>query len=331
MSAPSSTALATRMRKAARRLRDRLSRPSDGLKWYFAANESGSEGPGGLHARLAVLSALQNTQLRPHLVTSGFRNEFTDWMERRGVRVLDASQPLKPAIEEADRAGRYSRAYLGHWLRCEIPALEREDEFVLYTDYDVVFLRPPALRAVRPACFACAPEFRVDGWNYVNTGVMLMNVPALREGLPGFLGHVEAEIGKVSGVYHDQFAYNVFYRGAWDRLDPVLNWKPYWGPLDRAAILHFHGAKLQALRMIMDGGVPYDDPYWRMAGSLAASFQPLYVAAIKATLAATSAGDLPERPWLERLARDLEGAPVPVPAEAISLDFLDFRFFDDGP
>jgi hypothetical protein len=300
------------------------------MKWYFATNEGGCHGDNGFHAKLAVLSALRNTRLEPHLITTGFRNEFTAWMEHHGVKLIDATLPLMGAIRRAAAKGTYSEDYVGHWLRCEIPLLEQDDEFVLYTDVDVLFLKGLDLRGVRPPVFAAAPEFRRESRNYVNTGVMVMNVPALRETAPAFMSYVADEIAEVRGSYHDQHAYNRFYRGEWTPLDPVYNWKPYWPRPADASILHFHGAKLGAIRVALDRKADYSDEWWRTVGSLLAAFPRSYREAVSVVLPAVQGwrGDLPDRAMLESIVRDLGSAP-PVPPEVIDLSFLDFAMFGD--
>ena len=65
---------------------------------------------------------------------------------------------------------------LGAYLRTDIPDIEREDEMVLYTDCDVLFLREPTVPSVIPHYFSCAPEFDPSDYNAINTGVMWMNL-----------------------------------------------------------------------------------------------------------------------------------------------------------
>ncbi len=324
---PSLRQAAQRVRSAGAQLRTRLSTAVEGkgeaIKWYFATDESGSSGESGLHARLAVLSALQNTRLKPHLITTGFRNAFTAWMEAHGVRIIEGKQPLAATIGEMADAGRYSRSYAGHWLRCEIPLIENEDEFVLYTDCDVVFLRGIRMRTIRPPLLACAPEFKMEGADYFNSGVMWMNVAGLRDASPTFLAFARDEIRKLDGeVYHDQFAYNAFFRDRWTSLDPKFNWKPYWNDIDRASILHFHGAKLMAIRMLFERDLPFQELFWSQIGSLVASFPEGYTRSIEAVLRATSEADLPERTWISDVLRSLKTSRVPIPPEAVSLDFM---------
>jgi hypothetical protein len=261
------------------------------VKWYFAINEAGALGEVGWHARLAVLSALQRTSLDPVLLHTGAPGPLTAWMESRGVRVLNVHPPFERQIAELDARGRYSSAFLGHWLRSMICLLENTDQFVLYTDCDVVFISDPKLGDVRPACFASAPEFRRDNWNYVNTGVMVINVPALKADFQRFIAYALDMMGSKGSSYSDQIAYNEFYRGIWDRLDPRFNWKPYWGWVDDIAILHYHGPKLGAVRAIVEGRWSWNNDYGKQLGSLLVGHTEGYLHAVSATLDAIGASE----------------------------------------
>lgn len=295
-----------------------------GLKWYFASNPQSMGSAHGTNLRIAVLSALRNTRLRPHFVTTGFRNDLTEWMEAHGVTVITGRQPMAETIRAGEAAGRYHTRYLGHWLRCEIPMLEEEDRFVLYTDFDVVFLRDVPLPPRPPRFIACAPEFRLDGWHYFNSGVMVMNIPRMRRSFPEFLRSAKHQIDTLDGkILNDQYAYNNFYVGRWKRLDPRYNWKPYWGDPAQARILHFHGPKLHNVRAMYRQTLPWEQPHWRTLGSLVASFPEGYRAAFEAVLAATEGTDLPERAWIREVAEKLATVPPPVPPEIVSLSVFD--------
>jgi hypothetical protein len=45
----------------------------------------------------------------------------------------------------------------------------------------------------------------------------------------------------------------VFYECCVDPLDPIYNWKPYWGTSPDAQIVHFHGVKPQHVRQVVHG------------------------------------------------------------------------------
>ena len=43
------------------------------------------------------------------------------------------------------------------------------------------------------------------------------------------------------------------YKGVWDRLPVVYNWKPYWGYNEGIKILHFHGLKVENIERALRG------------------------------------------------------------------------------
>lgn len=229
------------------------------MRWYFAIDQAGAGGSIGEHAKLAVLSAAAIGGLEPVLLYYGKRTDFTAWMTAHGVEVIDTAPDFLPTIRAAEAAGTYRPFSIGHWLRIGIPRIEQGREFVLYTDCDVVFLRPVAWHLIRPDWLAAGPEFSPAGWGYFNAGVMVLNVPALRASYDAFEAHIRAAITNSGAItYDDQTALNDFYRDRWERLDPSCNWKPYWGYDRRAAILHFHGPKLNGLEAIAAGRWPRD-------------------------------------------------------------------------
>ncbi|MCF3947117.1 hypothetical protein AiwAL_10850 [Acidiphilium sp. AL] len=249
------------------------------MRWYFAIDEGGSDGDAGLHARLAVRSAALAGTLEPRLLYHGARNEFTRWMERHGVTVIDAEPPCLDAMRVAEARGAFRAHSLGHWLRLAIPLIDRDADFALYTDCDIAFLRPVDWGAIRPRVFAAAPEFAPDVWNYFNSGVMVLNLAALRSSQPAFETVLRARFAEADArTYDDQVALNQAFRGHWDRLDPGLNAKPYWPHDPRAGVLHFHGPKLGGIEAIADRHWNWSDPTSRAIGALCDAHVPRYVA-----------------------------------------------------
>lgn len=295
------------------------------MKWYFALNEAGTAGGLGLHGKLAVLSARAHTSLRPHLLYFGARNDYTRWMEAEGVTVIDCLPPCAALIDRLVAEGRYSHAFDGHWLRLIIPLIDRESAFALYTDADVVFLDEPPVADLRPDWFAAAPEFRPDAWNYVNTGVVVMNLPALRADYPAFETWLAENLAARVPGFHDQQAYNEFYRRRWQRLDPSCNWKPYWGAAD-APVLHFHGPKIDVVRAIVDGGWDWSGDHGRQIGSLLGAHTGAYAHYLRRVAACPGLPAAAARA-LTALARDVE-AWTP-PRERIDLAFTGFRMFGE--
>jgi hypothetical protein len=252
------------------------------MKWYMALNEAGTSGDIGLHTKLAVLSGIRHTELEPHLLYTGKRNAFTAWLEDQGVTVVDSALPYYDLIERLTKEGRYNLAKIGHWLRTNVCLEERQDRHVLYTDVDVMFLRRPSLAGLTPRYFAAAPEFDKTTTNYFNAGVMVVNTEGLREEYALFEAYLRLKIELETHHFHDQIAYNQFYRGRWNRLPLELNWKPYWGQNDAATLLHFHGPKIAAIESIIDGRWDWDSKHGREIGSQFASHVSDYIAAFEA-------------------------------------------------
>ncbi len=219
-------------------------------KWYFTTNVNGLR-----HAfdqiKVAVLSC-GITTLAPCCIvddagSDGETEARIQWLVGRGVNVTRHRASLLDILRP--KFFEQMEIYGGHWLRCDIPSLEIEDEFVLYTDIDVIFLKPLPEIAEYPKYVASAPEHHRDDYSYFNSGVLIMNIPELRKRQDELVKTVERRL-PVTAPWDDQSALNDLFKGEWLRLPPVWNWKPYWGACDDALIVHFHGPKpAHALRM----------------------------------------------------------------------------------
>jgi hypothetical protein len=244
------------------------------------------------------------TDLSPHLLYYGKRNEFTAWMEAHDVTVIDAQPSYVDDINRAADEGRYSRQFVGHWLRTEVCNIEADDRFVLYTDIDVAFLKAPDLARLTPKFFACAPEFQPDDWSYFNSGVMLMNVPSLRADYPNLRNFIQQGFaGPEARATNDQQAYNDFYKEQWSRLDPIYNWKPYWTPNDAAAILHIHGPKLHDISRMIEGTWDWQSVFGRQIGDMFVTHLQFYLGNLKRLLPVMDNDD-ELRPVVQRILAD---------------------------
>ena len=214
------------------------------MKWYFALSEASINRADHAWTDLihcAVASAAANTTLRPFMLYDGQPSAMTRDLESRGVTVIHIRVPFYDELLAHSQAGKsLIDITSGCYLRTQIPLIEAEDPYVLYTDCDVLFLKDPDFSTLRPAFFAVAPEGdREDFVNNMNSGVMLINCEAMRETYSEF----ENFIARNLDIGLDQEHYKAFYRGKWDRLDNRFNWKPYWGTNPDAVILHWHGPK----------------------------------------------------------------------------------------
>ena len=224
------------------------------MKWYFALNAASLDKDShyGWCVDVAVLSALQHTSLHPHLLFDGKSCAFTDRLQRLGVTVVFHRSSLFDAINLA-RPGDTDWQTIAHgaFLRIDIPQLDAESGFVLYTDCDVMFQQEPTLAGIEPRYFAVAPEFVIGDYVNMNTGVMVINLAGMRSIAGEFDGFIRS--GLADFPAYDQGALREFFSGKYDHLPEKLNWKPYWGNNPDAEIIHFHGPKPPHARRMLSG------------------------------------------------------------------------------
>lgn len=262
------------------------------MKWFFSLN---TESPAFAHyadmAKVAVLTAAEHTALEPHFIHDGPENDLTAWMHRHGVHVIPRRTPLYEELRRATASLERDRLFIaaGAFLRLEVPRLMAEmgcgDEFALYTDCDVMFMRDVGpLDRLRPRWFAVSAETSTPATDprnlrFMNTGVMLMNVESLRREDRSFRSFAVRHLAHFVHDSYDQGAFKEYFVGrltgrpSWDcrlfsprlrlrkltwnvceLLPPEFNWRPYWGEVGRAAILHFHGPKPYQQEAFQAGG-----------------------------------------------------------------------------
>jgi FkbM family methyltransferase len=219
--------------------------------WYFCVNEDGLA-RGFPLIQAAVLTARKNTTLRPRCVYDGGERPELEWLHGEGVDVIRH----RPMLESELRLGYGDRydTFRGHWLRLDLPEIVTDAEQVLYTDIDVIFLDDPRRHTFSPRYLAVCEEAELGGRDHFNSGVMVMNLPALRAVRPWLVSAIRQRIA--SGLRyppHDQKSLNDFFLPEVDWMSPVFNWKPYWGMRADAVIVHFHGPKPAHVERIRAG------------------------------------------------------------------------------
>ena len=252
------------------------------MKWYFCVTAStltaNAEQGFPDMIRAAVASARANTDLRPHMIFDGAGCEFTNEMQSAGVTVIFRRLSFYDQLERAQRRllpdlTRWMDTASGAFLRLDIPRIEFVEDFVLYTDCDVIFLQNPDLDDFRPGIFAAASQFDLYGHDFrhpgkqnypeLNSGIMLMNIERMRRDLPALIDLTCDMLHTIRGF--DQGALEQFYMGQWTPLSPKYNWKPYWpGPDPYARIVHFHGPKpAAALKLLADRDYRINDEFFQ--------------------------------------------------------------------
>lgn len=207
-------------------------------------------------AKVAIHTALERTSLEPHCIYDGGDNDFTAWLDQRGVPIIRRKSFLRPELEalgERENDPALPAVARGALLRVELPGLQEAlalDDYVLYTDCDVIFRADVVdmLRPIRCDYFAVAAESNRAKPEEMNSGVMWMNLPGMHRRDAEFRTYMREHIDRLPRMSWDQGAYSSFYKSReqgyqWQTLPPELNWKPYWGDYTEAKIIHFHGPK----------------------------------------------------------------------------------------
>lgn len=133
----------------------------------------------------------------------------------------------------------------GTFMRLDIPEIEKEEDIVLYSDFDVMFLKDIEVEEFpKDFTILAAPEFSTDlsQFSYFNAGVLVLNLPKVGPFFKNILGQIEKGIPNKTGLF-DQGYLNDELFGLHQILPLKYNWKPYWGFNDDATIVHFHGLK----------------------------------------------------------------------------------------
>ncbi len=219
------------------------------MKWFFVLNDFAPRFEEYAQmTKVAVETAQTKTKLEPYLIYEGKENELTKWLKKRGVKIIFHRTPHyeKLKIQKPENAFKIGA---GAFLKVEIPQVlkiyQMEDEYVLFTDCDVMFTGDVVeyCRQIKCEYFAAAPENDPNNWSYVNTGVMCINVPNMLKVYDEFNEFIDKNISQFYSQAFDQGAINQFFKGKWDRLDVAMNWKAYWPSNPDAKIIHFHGPK----------------------------------------------------------------------------------------
>jgi len=195
--------------------------------------------------KVAVITAKKtNPNLKPILILDGDEDEYIQELYGMGVKIVKHKSTF---YNELKNHYKDNTTAFGAFLRVDIPIicdiLNIEDEYVLYTDNDVMFMSDISdLENLKPKNLMCSGEFNpfVD-YRGMNTGVMWLNWKSLLNSHNVFTNFIKNNL-KLLHVY-DQTAYILYYNSSIELLDYRYNYKPYWSESDDMKILHFHGPK----------------------------------------------------------------------------------------
>ena len=257
------------------------------LKWVFTVYLTATSNVEHIRmAKVAILSARKQTLFRlvcVLMIDSQSRSHdvvlsFVSWLQSHDVLVIEHTPVWSRVIHELYESGLFAQniqysplynntnAMMSTFLRLDIPILGFIDDYVLYTDLDVMFTRHiqihefgpdlPMYLAMGTESFVIdkvTPQFDA---NYGNAGVILYHIPNMHYTYDKFIEWTFSEENKKKGLHYgdygpgDQGAYNSFYHDHYKATihqNAFFNWRPYFkgAPRDHhpVAIVHWHGPK----------------------------------------------------------------------------------------
>mgnify|MGYP003289729704 CR=1 FL=1 len=240
------------------------------LKCYFAFSNDIENNQVYVDMLSACLSsAKKNTTLDLHCLYDGEKSDkLYNILSDYNVHTHICRIPFENFIYDL-----YSESYMNEkfgsiiseaslrsrFLRFLVSEIEKEDEYVLYCDTDVIFLQDITLADFPklPKYVLGAPEFKKSDFSYFNAGVMLINVKEASKKYQDFLSMIKSKKYAQCFECCDQGYLNDLYKNEWEHLPLEYNWKPYWGKNVNAKIIHFHGVKPNSLVLSSIGWLQY--------------------------------------------------------------------------
>jgi hypothetical protein len=292
------------------------------MKWFFCwcqETEFRTDHGWADLIRVAVRSALQHPDLEPHFIYDGEPSDLTAELEHAGVKIHYHRLSFIDVLTAHSSDPSYQAVARGAFLRFDIPLFAGSDDFVLYTDADVIFGERIDFRGYQPEFLAAAPQFDRGTIRDMNSGVMVMNVAgwrARRDDLLNFTA-LNMHLGL------DQEVLREFVGLDYLLLPDRFNWKPYWGANQDAAILHWHGPKPEtAARWLADPGLVTHDG-WMPLLERGRDGYAWYVAQHQTMLSAWR-----ERPPMDRVEVAARTAGLPWPLPPIGMEDFEWTNFE---
>ena len=204
---------------------------------------------------IALQTARKNTTLDLYSLYDGSKeDELYSILQKYGVKVTICKLSFYHLLEhfydnKYNEQCNFKQLNLRQvactFMKFEIAEIEQEDEVVLYSDIDVMFLKD--INNLYTKTLAAAPEFALDfdkikNYDYFNAGIMLLNIKELKRRKEILLDMLKNKKRPYQECW-DQGFFNELYKNDFDKLAVEYNWKPYWGINENAIIVHLHGFK----------------------------------------------------------------------------------------
>jgi len=217
------------------------------MKWFASVNNHNRQlylDYIKMYAVAVVTAKKTNPFIKPYLILDGDVDDEIKFLQDLGVHIILYKSYFNDALVNHYKDDTIA---LGAFLRVDIPkicrAMDIKDEFILYTDMDVMFVSDVSkLHDLTPTFFCASGEMTMSSTpSYFNTGVMWINWRNMDTMYKSFVSFIIENLPTFQ-VY-DQDAFNQYYKFRYDYLSYYYNFKTYWGFDDDAKIIHFHGPK----------------------------------------------------------------------------------------
>lgn len=217
------------------------------MYWFSGVNNHNKKGYSNYIKMytVAVLSAKEtNPNIKPYLILDGIIDNSIEKLIELGVTVINHQSLFYDVLKNHYKDNTTA---FGAFLRVDIPKicekLNIEDDYVLYTDNDVLFLDDVSeLTNLTPNYFMAAGEFTKEFIpSLINTGVMWINWKNMNHVYDKFVSFIKLNLSKFQT--YDQDAIRFFFNNNIESLSYQYNYKPYWNEDSGSKILHFHGPK----------------------------------------------------------------------------------------
>lgn len=238
--------------------------------------------------KVMLISARKNTSLHLVCLYDGNTNDpVYNLLKEFNVEIILHQLPYKLELMEIyprewmlQNLGKeieYNRIF-GTFMRMEIPVVEKEEKYVLYSDIDVIFNADILLEELpHPTYLAAAPEYErnVEDMEYFNAGVLVMNIQGMKEKYEEFILKMKNRERNISGLFDQGYLNELCFKDM-ELLPIEYNWKPYWGINDKAKLIHFHGMKPSS--NLNEAGFITDNSFFRIVlMQILAAMQDMYI------------------------------------------------------
>lgn len=229
------------------------------MKLYYTLNNGLEKSEIQLNMlELSLKSAKKNTNLDLYALYDGSENDTVyNILKKYSVKIFLCSCSFKESLQKYYNNNSQDikhglKRMLGCFMKFDISNYETEDNVVMYTDIDTIFMKNYDWDLFKTTkTILAAPEFNknydiIKNYYYFNAGILVINIPELIERKKILLNMLNNNIKPYQECW-DQGFWNELYKNDFEKLPLEFNWKPYWGINKNAIIIHIHGIKLGSL------------------------------------------------------------------------------------